>query len=404
MGMARIVRWAVVIVGAAAFLHLGYAQDGLATLGIWPADGIAVGPHLQAVGRNGITVMWRTDRPSRSEVCYGRTSSLDQVVRLDGHRRDHEVRIRGLAPATQYFYQVVTTDRSGRVTRSPRRTFRTAPGPDDPFTFVVMGDTQSYPAVTRSLATSAWEKRPGFLLLVGDLVRDGRSDRQWRREFFPSMDVLLSRVAMYPAIGNHEKDAHHYYRYMSLPAPEYRYAFDHGNARFLVVDSNRPLGPGSAQWVWLDRELSRCDATWKIIAHHHPAYTSDADDYGDLEETGESTFGDPNARSLSALCDRHGVDLVFSGHIHAYERTWPLRGGQVVETGGTVHVITGGGGGGLEEFGPIRPVFSNVMRAGSHHYLTVHVNGGTLEGRAYDLEGRLFDVFRLTKPETPPRR
>ena len=84
------------------------------------------------------------------------------------------------------------------------------------------------------------------------------------------------------------------------------------------------------------------DAKWKFVVHHHPPYSSDENDYGDLE--GRGTRGDLRARKLTTLYDRYGVDLVLNGHIHSYERTWPISGGRVVDDGGVVYTITGGGG------------------------------------------------------------
>jgi hypothetical protein len=63
---------------------------------------------------------------------------------------------------------------------------------------------------------------------------------------------------------------------------------------------------------------------------------------------------------------------------------------------GTVYMVTGGGGGGLETPGPIRPFFQNTVKRG-HHFCYVAVNGTTLEMKAYDLEGRLFDTLTIQK-------
>ena len=98
------------------------------------------------------------------------------------------------------------------------------------------------------------------------------------------------------------------------------------------------------------------------------------------------TRGDPRVRALVPLYDRHGVDIVWNGHIHSYERTWPLRGERAVgaRTRAPTYMITGGGGGSLETPGPIRPWFQNHVRRG-HHYCLVAVNGRTLEMKAFDL-------------------
>ena len=59
-------------------------------------------------------------------------------------------------------------------------------------------------------------------------------------------------------------------------------------------------------------------------------------------------------------------------------------------------MITGGGGGSLETPGPFRPFFQNNVRRG-HHAVMVYVNGGTLELKAFSLEGQLFDSLKLIK-------
>jgi len=87
---------------------------------------------------------------------------------------------------------------------------------------------------------------------------------------------------VYPCIGNHEKNHAHYYKYFSLPKPEYYYSFKYGNAEFFVLDTNtlRDLSPKGEQYPWLEKGLAASDAKWKFVYHHHPAYSSDADDYG----------------------------------------------------------------------------------------------------------------------------
>ena len=95
------------------------------------------------------------------------------------------------------------------------------------------------------------------------------------------------------------------------------------------------------------------------------------------------------------------MDVVWNGHIHSYERTWPIIGGKVTEDSGTVYMITGGGGGGLEQAGPIRPPFQNNVRRG-HHFVFVSVNGRTLELKSFDLEGKLFDTVMLKKNPKQP--
>ena len=359
-----------------------------------------VAPYLQFVTPTGIVVMWETSRASSTLVRYGETANFDREAKLDGNRLLHEVKLEGLKPETGYFYQVVTTDAEGQTLKSEVLSFQTAVRETTAYAFAVISDTQANPEVVKTIAQAAWGQRPNFLLIPGDLVTTGTIKSHWTDHFFPNMRPLIERVAFFPVLGNHECDAKFYYDYMSLPKPEYYYEFTYGNSHFFVIDSNKNVLPGSEQYRWLESALADSKATWKFVAFHHPVYSSDEDDYGNMWK-GKSLHGDLRVRALTSLFDKYGVDLVWNGHIHSYERTWPIFQGKTVERGGTTYMIVGGGGGNLENPGPIKTWFQNNVRRG-HHYVMVAINGRSLELRAFDLENRLFDTFTLVKPDVPP--
>lgn len=354
-----------------------------------------VAPYQQFVTRDGVTLMWETSRPASSVVHFGPDDKNLRPITSAAAKTLHEVRIDSLAPRTPYFWRVESRDDKGQSVTSPLLTMRTACDVDDAYAFVVIGDTQDQPQVAGRIATHAWGLRPDFAVIAGDLVGTGPNKQHWTRAFFPSMKPLIERVAFFPVIGNHEQDARFYYDYVALPDPEHHYTFSYGNSQWFMLDSNREVGPGSAQYAWLERELGKCTATWKFVCYHHPSYSSDEDDYGDTWK-GPSSHGDLRVRQLVPLFDRHGVDIVWNGHIHSYERTWPLRGERVVSEGGTTYIITGGGGGHLETAGPIRPFFQNNVRHG-HHFCFVAVHANKLEFKAFDLENRLYDVTTIEK-------
>jgi 3',5'-cyclic AMP phosphodiesterase CpdA len=231
------------------------------------------------------------------------------------------------------------------------------------------------------------------------VVDDGFAKQQWVFDLFEPCSKLFAYVPVFPVIGNHEKNAHWYYDYFSLPEPEYWYTFTYGNAQFFMIDSNKDCAPGSEQYRWLERVLSESKATWKFTAHHHPCFSSDEDDYGDHlkgKPGRDYTFGDSNARHLVPLYEKHGVDIAFAGHIHSYERTWPILQMTINQARGVRYIISGGGGGGLEQAAPQRAWFTLHVARG-HHYCFAAVHDRTIQFKAYDLEGRLFDTFELTK-------
>jgi len=357
---------------------------------------LRVPPYLQMATKDSIVVSWETTRPSSTKVSYGETNKVEKSASGPDKKLIHHVTLEGLKPNTQYFYRAVSTSGEEKITAEVL-TFQTAPNFDTPYAFAVISDTQGNPKVSSQIAKLAWAQRPSFLIHPGDLVSTGTDDTHWTDQFFPSMHELIGRVPMYPVLGNHELNAGNYYDYMVLPAPEYFYEFNYGNAHFFMIDSNKKVAPGSEQFIWLDKALSISKAKWKFVVHHHPPFSSDENDYGDLWKSNRSTRGDARVRKLTQLYDEHGVDIVFNGHIHSYERTWPLKSGEPVAAGkGTIYMITGGGGGHLETPGPFRPKFQNNVKRG-HHYSMVHVNGGELELKSFDLEGRLFDTMKLVK-------
>jgi len=362
---------------------------------IEPSFAVLVEPYLQFATKASMTVMWQTSQTASSIVHYGSTISCDQTI--EGNASEiHEVVIEGLEPETQYFYRVESRSVGGTSYLSEPATFKTAVNQETPFAFAVISDTQGNPKVSGELAKLAWGQRPSFLLHPGDLVSTGKNRDHWLKHFFPGMRPLINHVTFYPVLGNHEQNAKHYYNYVSLPKPEYYYAFNYGNARFFMIDTNQKVNPGSVQYNWLEKELANSDAEWKFVCHHHPPYSSDENDYGNLWKTNQGKHGDLRARELVPLYEKYGVDVVWNGHIHSYERTWRVAAGKAVQSGGPFYMITGGGGGGLETPAPTRPFFQNNVRRG-HHYVMVHINGGTLEMKAFTLDDRLFDYYKIEK-------
>lgn len=361
-----------------------------------PGDGaqFVLFPYLQFATRTAMTVMCETNQPTTAVLEYGPTyPPAERAASPAG--TVHEIKLTGLTPATKYFYRVVCKAADGKELAGPPGTFSTAAGDSDAYSFCVIGDTQRNPAVTARLAKFMWDRRPNFVLHMGDVVNDGTDKRQWVHDLFGPCRELFARVPVYPCIGNHEKNHAQYYKSFSLPAPEYHYSFRYGNAEFWSLDTNKPVGPGSEQAEWLAETLPKSTATWKLCYHHHPCYSSDSDDYGDTWK-GTSTRQDKNAARLIPVYEKFGVDLALNGHIHLYERTWPIRAGKVDRAKGVTYVTSGGGGGGLEEFEPTPAFFKNQGRV-AFHYCYVTVNGGLMEWKAFDQDDRLFDSFTLRK-------
>lgn len=365
-----------------------------------------VAPFLQYATTDSIRVVCETNAECKVTVRFGETADFDRESdAASDDKRIHSALLDGLAPETGHYYQVTATDLETQASvESKVLSFQTASLPETPYAFAVISDTQGNPAVSGKVGELAWGLRPNFLVVPGDLVSTGTIKNEWVYQFFSSMNPLISRVPFYPVLGNHERNADHYYRYMDLPAPEYYYSFRYGNAAFFMLDSNKEMGPDSEQYQWLEKQLTALETekesgkvVWTFVSFHHPAYSSDENDYGDLWK-GKSKWGDLRIRPMTKLFDRFAVDIVWNGHIHSYERTWKMHNDKPQNDRGTIYMITGGGGGGLEQAGPIRPPFQQTVRRG-HHFVYVAVNGKELQLKSYDLDGQLFDTVTVTKTQ-----
>ncbi|MEZ6194697.1 MAG: metallophosphoesterase family protein [Planctomycetota bacterium] len=359
--------------------------------------GLVVAPYLQRVGTHEATLLWETRHPGDSRVDFGPTAELGLTARVDEWAAIHEVRLTGLAPDSEVYYRVSSRTPLGEV-ESEILSFRTAPEDDRPFSFALVGDTQDQPEVWRRVARRIFAERPSFLVHAGDIVGHGPVKDEWTEEFFEPAGAMFSHLPFFAVIGNHEQDAGWFYRYLANPDPEYHYSFRWSSVEFFMLDTNRPIGPETPQYRWLDGALAASTARWKIACHHHPVWTSDDDDYGDTHRHPVPP-GDPDARALIPLYEKHGVDLVFYGHVHGYERSRPIRGDHVDEDHGVVYLQSGGGGGRLDRVATSRRWHAAKIRC-DHHFVMLDVQRDRIEIRAHDIEGRLFDQTSIEK--APP--
>ncbi|MCX6631468.1 MAG: metallophosphoesterase family protein [Candidatus Solibacter sp.] len=364
------------------------------------------GPIISHVTTGSATLVFETDRPTTAVVEYGSRLPGDRKKVDADPRTIHQVQLTALAPASLYYYRVTVRDTEGKEITSGDLTLRTASPRGEPITFAVLGDTEARPHVNDRIAKLIWDQRPHFAINLGDLTDGGTKSRKpdWNLEYFLAFTQLHSRVPVFAVPGNGEwgdRELYWYQQYMAAPvdqgnAPGY-YAFSFGDADFFMLDSNpreTDFKPGGAQYQWLEQQLSRSTARWKFVCHHHPVYTSSA--RGSFSGKTAPPV-DEAALPVTALYDRYGVDMAFAGHIHHYERSYPVKAGRLGPDG-VVYVTSGGGGGNLQDFTPVRSWFTAMSHRG-YHYCTISIDGGRLELRMYDSEGSLRDRLELRKQE-----
>jgi MYXO-CTERM domain-containing protein len=300
--------------------------------------GFVKGPYLQSPSQSTIVISWESGAGSSGEVAYGTSSALGSSASTSGAGTFHEVELTGLQPGTVYHYQVTADGQTSRLS-----SFVTAPREEQPFTFVVVGDTRTDADAHQSVVDAIRNNvgAPDMYLNTGDLVEDGGEADQWA-EFFAIEGGLMAEAPLFPVAGNHDdvENDSYYVQYFHMPesssATENWYAFTFGNTRFVVVDTNEDFVTGSEQYAWLEAELAAASTEAAIVhivvAFHDPPYTSGAHGVFDPDDW------QPPRTYLVPLFTRYGVDVVFNGHDHHYERT------EVSQTDGVLYVVAGGGG------------------------------------------------------------
>ncbi|SFU61706.1 3',5'-cyclic AMP phosphodiesterase CpdA [Porphyromonadaceae bacterium KHP3R9] len=283
-----------------------------------------------------------------------------------------EVNVERLQPDTKYQYRICNGDTGGET---PLYTFRTAPQGESPFRFIYLGDTHNSDIVEK-VVDQAFRTAPdaAFLLHSGDHVNTGLFRELWD-EHFHYMRKVLPYLSFVPALGNHDSQdglpPALYQHFFMLPRdngtvlePERNYAFTYGNSRFLILDSTGDVGRIAS---WLEEELKKAEERWKIVVTHFPIYWKD-DSYPDMREKWASLF------------DRYGVDLVLSGHVHQYFRSYPVVGNipRKPEEKGTVYVAS-------------VAVASRDLEPSSEKYNALHVNTGALY-QTVEVESRQIHV------------
>ena len=369
-------------------------------------------PYLGATTHNDVVISWVTDGPAQSEVRYSLDQSYANVVTATASIHDgkhwHSATISNLTAGTTYYYKVLSGGQD--LTAWPRITFTTAPeSTASRFTFAVLGDSRPEDddlppsAGARAVAAQLREHPFDFALHAGDIVYSGGicsgQDSSWEqyiRAYFDLYRESVGHVSFFPSVGNHEvtggicgyrgyTDIYHLPANAPAGDEEEYYSFDWGNAHFVALDSNQSCSPGSAQYSWLVNDLANSTQPWKFVFFHHPVYSSGS--YG----------GSLSLRSdWVPLFETHGVNIVFNGHDHHYERTCPILEDacSTPRQGGVVYYVTGGAG------APLYRVGSDWFTAYSgslHHFLLVEVSGCQLRVDAIDADGNVFDRYKIDR-------
>jgi 3',5'-cyclic AMP phosphodiesterase CpdA len=254
---------------------------------------------------------------------------------------------------------------------------------------------------------------------MGDIVENGSVGTSWNGLFTTTQPVNATAPFM-PVTGNHDvdNDSTHagyqkpfpvFYDFLNLPGNNIDYSYNYGNTHFVAISSGHAKGaeaagnftfaPGSAEYRWLEDDLSKArrdkNITWIILYMHHPLYS----------------FGWSHVQGwqnrITPLVDKYKVDLCLAGHRHVYERHRAIRNERVLPQAdnhvyqspqGPVYITNGTAGGSPQgPGGSDMPSMIFTSAAKMYNYAAMTIKGNSINYEVYDQDGQKIDYFKLTK-------
>lgn len=361
-------------------------------------------PYLQMPQKDGITVMWETDIASGSEVEVYLSKRLhtdcvrDKMIGrfLGDEGITHKVKITALAASTNYYYRVIS--RIGdQVVESDYYQFKTSCNKEVPFSFCITSETGGYGGFNETnynyqIFDQIRMLRPDFLFFVGDMVSDGLDRSSWDTYLFDPGSKLMTNTPFYMCQGNHEENTFLIAELFDFPPPHNYFAFDYGDAVFIVLDSTTMFRYEEKDGMWdtvptddfsnegeqikfLISQLEQTKARWKFVFFHYPPYVS-------------GFYEVPLLRKLSSIFEKYNVNLVFNSHTIVYERSHPIRDGKISINDGVTYIVAGGAGA-MPEWFLHKQEWHTARSIAVPHFLQVIVSQERIEVLAINSSGQI---------------
>ena len=449
---------------------------------------VVVLPYLQPGGESALevydskVVAWMTDQKAGDFVveygpspAYGQKASPERrTLQPSAKQRyfTYSALLTNLSPNSRVYYRVALGEKTVRES-----SFATRKTPDETVRFAVMGDMADGRTNSRSIAWELSKVRPELLVICGDIVYSRGRVSEYMTNFWPVYSnvrdpspkngfPLMAGTVFYPVLGNHDVGATNlagvpdgfgafYFfhpplngptngrwntpvagsprqkeAFKAAAGPAYpglcNYSFDNGAGHFLCLDANRyvPVTDTDLQ-AWIRRDLTQSKAKWKMVFFHHPGFNSS-----------KAHNSEQKMRLLAPLFEECGVDVVFAGHVHNYQRSKPLRfapddprrlsssglvhglfrldevfdGIEHTRPDGILYLVTGGGGASLydKDFtdkpekwknDPWAVVpFTAKFYSDRHSFTVVDMTSDKLSIRQLNDRGEQVDRITVTKP------
>jgi len=221
-----------------------------------------------------------------------------------------------------------------------------------------------------------------FVITLGDNIYGGHSSKDFVKKFeAPYKPLLDAGVKFYASLGNHDNPNERLYKPFNMSDSTY-YTFKKGNVRFFALDSNYM---DAKQLQWLQKQLADAgNNDWKICYFHHPLY-SDGKSHGSSIEL---------RALIEPLFIKYGVDAVFSGHDHVYERLKPEKG---------IYYFLEGSSGQLHSGGLAKSSITEQGNDSDRTFMLIEIAGDEMYFETLTRTGRQIDSGVLRRPvRTPP--
>jgi predicted phosphodiesterase len=257
------------------------------------------------------------------------------------------------------------------------------PAKPDSLKFAVIGDngTGKKPQfdVAAQMVTAHRTFPFELVIMLGDNIYGGQSPKDLVDKFErPYKPLLDAGVKFYASLGNHDSVNFRFYEPWNMNGERF-YTYSKRNVRFFVLDTNYLE---KKQLEWLEQELKNSNEDWKIAYFHHPLYSSGRRHGSDTELQGV----------LEPLFVKYGIDVVFAGHDHFYERITPQKG--------IYHFVSGSAGqlrrGNLRESGLTITGYDQ-----DQSFMLVEVYEDVMAFEAVSRTGRVVDSGTIERQRRP---
>ncbi|CDH48539.1 isoform c [Lichtheimia corymbifera JMRC:FSU:9682] len=353
----------------------------------------------------------------------------------------HQATTKRLESGCKYQYQVGSqSPKTGSVEWSPIFEFHTASSSEE-FEFLITGDLGVTKAVALPhLITAAQSHNYDFIVNVGDQGYD-LADFEGIKgdQYMNMMQAVYGRLSYQGVQGNHEVtyDGSHYKnRFKMVPYEEsgYKdplvYSYNHKSIHFVFFstelymsdvysDHEKELQEALA---WLENDLSSVDRAkypWIIFVTHHPIYctaeSKSCSKDGEMIRNGKTGKDGNRWGALEPILQKHKVDLYLSGHVHSYERTWPVSDNRATsmdyENPSSLVALIVGNAGEAEGNAEYNPAVAEeefpdwkAFHYGGYGFSSVKVSPSSLEFTHTEAKldgslGRVIDQFTIHKEQ-----